>query len=263
MSDCALALKAMAGNDLLDSSQRKEGTLPQLPAELHAQAQGLKIGLIREALTEGNHTDINTQVQRAAAHLEASGAQVETCSLPELDRALAAYYVIAPAEASSNLARIDGLRFGPSSETDTLAALYRDNRSQGFGKEVKRRILMGTFCLSAGYTEATYRRALLQRSKLDQQLRRLFERYDALLLPTTPDIAPKLGAHMDPHQMMLGDIYTVLANLAGIPAISLPCGTSRGLPVGVQMMAATGEEALLLQLAMALEERIEFPGCPN
>ena len=259
VGDCALALRAMVGSDPLDSSQLSADHLTPIPAQLHADARGLRIGLIQEALSPDNHPDINAQMENCAALLQSSGAEVERCSLPDLDRSLAAYYVIAPAEASSNLARMDGLRFGPSVESSSLNQLYRRNRSQGFGREVKRRILMGTYCLSAGYIEGTYRRALQQQRQLRAQLEHLFEHYDALMLPTTPDVAPKLGAHADPHQMMLGDIYTVLANLAGIPALSLPCGTSRGLPVGVQLMAAHGHEGLLLSTARALEERLQAP----
>lgn len=262
VNDCALAFRAMMGEDPLDSSQTPGAAFPPIPTQLKGAEGGLRIGVIQEALTAGNHPDINACVMHAASLMEAEGALIQTCSLPELDRSLAAYYVIAPAEASSNLARIDGLRFGPCSEAQTLQDLYRHNRSSGFGREVKRRILMGTYCLSSGYADATYQRALAQRTRLRRHLQELFQEYDALILPTTPDIAPKLGAHADPHQMMLGDIYTVLANLAGIPAISIPCGSSRGLPVGVQMMASHGEEALLLQLAKTLEEKVEFQSLP-
>ena len=263
VEDCSLALRAMMGEDPLDSSQRPETDLIPLSGPVEEGAKDLRIGLISDALSEGNHPDINALVNHSAALLESAGAFVEPCSLPDLDRSLAAYYVIASAEASSNLARIDGLRFGPSTAADTLDELYRRNRSQGFGREVKRRILMGTFCLSAGYAHAIYQRALAQQARLQHKLGQLFERYDALVLPTTPDVAPPLGAHTDPHQMMLSDIYTVLANLAGLPAISIPCGLSRGLPVGVQLMASQGQESLLLQLAKTLENRLEFPRCPN
>ena len=263
VEDCSLALRAMMGADPLDSSQRPEAELGPISVHLLDRAKGLRVGLISDAISEGNHPDINALVEHSAELLEAAGALVEPCPLPNLDRSLAAYYVIASAEASSNLARIDGLRFGRSSDASTLHELYRNNRSQGFGREVKRRILMGTFCLSTGYAQASYRKALAQRARLQHDLSELFQRYDALLLPTTPDIAPPLGAHTDPHQMMLSDIYTVLANLAGIPAISIPCGLSRGLPVGVQIMASHGQESLLLHLATTLEARLEFPDCPN
>ncbi len=259
VADCEQAYLAMLGDDFLDETQNTSLSTNRPPQKTLSD---LRIGLLVEGLSPRNHPDINRHVERAAEILRDTGAEVKACHLPDLEQALAAYYVIAPAEASSNLSRFDGIRYGPSLNSKTLSGLYSTTRSSGFGAEVKRRILMGTFCLSAGYADAYYGRALGRQAALRAQLQALFVNFDALLLPTTPDVAPRLGEAEDPLKMMQADIYTVIANLAGIPAISVPTGLSRDLPVGVQFMANHGQEALLLSIAQEIEDKAGRLICP-
>ena len=190
--------------------------------------EGLRVGILAEGLSEDNAPDINDGILASADALKAAGALVEKVSIGSLHQALATYYILAPAEASSNLSRFDGIRYGPRQAHTDLDSLYTQNRTLGFGQEVKRRILMGTYCLSAGYYDAYYRKALLHQASLRDKLSKIFGSFDLILLPTAPDIAPKIGASTDPMKMKLSDIYTVLANLTGVPAISVPCGLSRG-----------------------------------
>jgi aspartyl-tRNA(Asn)/glutamyl-tRNA(Gln) amidotransferase subunit A len=252
VADTALALQAMAGHDPLDETASKEPTEDYLSFCTQG-VEGLRIGVLTQGLSDGNEPGVNACLAGAAQALRTAGASLSQVSLPELSGALAAYYVLAPAEASSNLSRFDGIRYGPRAPSQNLEDLYIETRSQGFGKEVQRRILLGTFCLSSGYYDAYYRRAKAFQLTLKIAINALFQQVDLLLLPTAPTTAPQLGAHKSSAEMVLEDIYTVCANLCGIPAISVPCGLSQGLPVGAQLMAPAFQEGRLLQAACAIE----------
>jgi aspartyl-tRNA(Asn)/glutamyl-tRNA(Gln) amidotransferase subunit A len=198
-------------------------------------------------------------VRAAVAALEGAGAKVREVSLPHAQYAIATYYLIATAEASSNLARYDGVRFGRRAEAATLGEMYRRTRSEGFGAEVKRRILLGTYVLSAGYYEAYYRKAMKVRTLLRRDFEQAFAGCDVLAGPTTPELAFRLGEKTgDPLRMYLSDIYTVSANLAGIPGLSLPCGFAEGLPVGLQLLGRPLDEATLLRAADAYQRRSDW-----
>ncbi len=255
VSDTALVLDVMAGQDNLDSTTIERdaaGYDLQQPTDL----SGLKIGIVKEYMGEGLHDDVRGTVESAIAALRTAGAEVHEVSLPTLPLALAVYYVLCPAEVSSNLSRYDGQRYGFSAEAVTnLDQSFKQSRSQGFGKEAKRRIMIGTYVLSSGYYDAYYKRAQIVRTKLINEFAAAFADYDLLVGPTAPDIAFKIGQNVDdPLQMYLTDIMTVAANLAGIPAISIPAGLSQGMPVGLQLMAAQREDKKLLAAASAAEE---------
>jgi aspartyl-tRNA(Asn)/glutamyl-tRNA(Gln) amidotransferase subunit A len=252
VKDVALAFQAIAGPDLLDETSNDRPPQTRL-FETQQRLDGLRIGILEEGLSDGNDNGVNACLQDAAQALKEAGASLSRVSLSSLSESLPAYYILAPSEASSNLSRFDGVRFGPRAPSKNIEEMYTESRTQGFGKEVQRRILMGTFCLSAGYYEAYYGRAKTFQSQLKTAVSRLFQQVDLLLLPTTPTTAPRLGAHSTPEAMYLSDIYTVCANLCGIPAISVPCGLSEGLPVGAQLMAPFFEEDRLFQAAGVIE----------
>ena len=217
----------------------------------------MKIALPREFFGKGLSAEVKRQVLHAAKLLEKEGAILTEVSIPSLDYALPAYYVISSAEASSNLARFDGVRYGRrTAEYADLEELYVKSRSEGFGAEVKRRILLGTYTLSAGYFDAYYKKALQVRTLVIRDMERVMQQCDVILGPVAPTTAYKLGEKTaSPLEMYLGDIYTVPVNIAGIPALSLPCGTDgRGLPVGVQLMGRAFSEPLLYRVGEALEK---------
>ena len=262
VADAALALAAIAGPDPRDS------TCSNRPAEDYANGlggglRGLRIGIPREFLeTQGLDPEVERSVRDAIKTLESLGASVKEISLPHSSYAVNAYYLIAPAEASSNLARFDGIRYGRSSpmSSDVVGA-YELSRSEGLGPEVKRRIMLGTYALSAGYYDAYYAKAVRVRTLIRRDFDDAFRDVDILAAPTSPTTAFRLGEHAkDPLSMYLSDIFTIPANLAGIPALSLPCGLSRsGLPIGLQLLGPAFSDALLLRVAAVLEKNRPFP----
>lgn len=259
VADNAMVLDAIVGHDRRDTTSVKRDYAP-MSRELHAGVRGLRIGLPREMFAEGLSDDVRKAVMNAAKTLESLGATVVEVSLPSLQYALPAYYVLSSAEASSNLARFDGVRYGHrAAEYADLEELYVKSRNEGFGAEVKRRILLGTYTLSAGYFDAYYKKALQVRTLVIRDFNRVFERCDCLLGPVAPTTAYKLGEKtMSPLEMYLGDIHTVPVNIAGIPALSMPCGMDRdGLPVGLQLMGKTFSEPTLYRVGQALEEALE------
>ena len=258
-ADCALVLEAIAGHDPRDSTSLPEPA-PALRAALTGDVSGLVIGLPREFFAAGGPAPaVAERVREAIAELERAGAKTREVSLPHAPYAIATYYLIATAEASSNLARYDGVRFGRRAEAATLGEMYRRTRSQGFGPEVKRRILLGTYVLSAGYYDAYYRKAQKVRTLLRRDFEAAFAGCDVIAGPTTPETAFRLGERTeDPLRMYLSDVYTVSANLAGIPGISLPCGFADGLPVGLQLLGRPLDEATLLRVADAYQRRTDW-----
>ncbi len=254
-ADCATLLDVISGHDPKDSTSLPEPALTTASA-LTGDVSGLTIGLPREYFeTEGADPALLEKVRVAAGMLEAQGAKLVEVDLPHARYAVAAYYLIATAEASSNLARFDGVRYGRRAEgAANLKELYERTRSEGFGAEVKRRILLGTYVLSAGYYEAYYRKAQKIRTLLRQDFDAAFAGCDVLLTPTTPETAFRLGDKTeDPLTMYLSDIYTVSANLAGLPGVSLPCGLVEGLPVGLQVLGRPMEDAAVLRVADAYQ----------
>lgn len=255
VEDAAMVLTAISGHDPLDSTSALQET-PDFCSTLHRGISGMRIALPAEFMDQGIAPAIRQAVEQAAAHCQKLGATVDTIEMPSLKNALPAYYVISSAEASSNLARFDGVRYGSRAQNfDSMEELYQNTRSEFFGPEVKRRIMLGTFALSAGYYDAYYKKALQVRTVLMQDFERLFQKYDLLLSPTTPATAWTLGQKSNPMELYLGDICTVPANIAGLPALSLPWGTDEaGMPIGLQLTGKAFDEAALLQAAYALEQ---------
>ena len=259
VADNALVLDAIAGHDRRDTTSVRRDYAP-MNRELTAGVKGLRIGLPQEMFAEGLSSDVRKAVMHAAKTLEELGATVVEVSLPSLRYALPAYYVLSSAEASSNLARFDGVRYSHrAAEYADLEELYVKSRSEGFGAEVKRRILLGTYALSAGYFDAYYKKALQVRTLVIRDFGSVFERCDCLLGPVAPTTAYKLGEKtMSPLEMYLGDIHTVPVNIAGIPALSMPCGLDQdGLPVGLQLMGQAFSEPMLYRVGQALEDALE------
>lgn len=256
VDDLAAALEVMAGQDPLDSTtiDRKQSTYTDLPTDI----RGKKIGVVKEYMEEGIAEDVRSCVLKAIDALKKAGAEITEVSLPTLRHSLAAYYIIVPAEISSNLSRYDGQRYGYSNpEAQNLEESFTGTRATGFGSEAKRRIMVGTYVLSSGYYDAYYRKAQTVRTKLINEFKAAFNGVDFLLGPTTPTTAFKRGEKTDdPLQMYLSDIATVGISLAGIPAISIPAGHSaeNDLPVGLQLMAGYGNDRELLGMAKATEE---------
>ena len=260
--DCAAVLDAIRGHDERDSTSCP-GPYPSLLQGLDGDLRGLRVGLPEACFASPLSDRVRKCVLEAAEGLEARGAVVEYCALPELEQAVAAYYVLACAQASSDLGRYDGVRFGLGAQRgQKLEERMTDSRSRGFGQEVKRRILLGTYVLSRGYYDRYYKKAQLAQERLKGAFGRLFERYDLLLTPVMPDVAPALGTSLgDPARMYLSDIYTVCANLTGLPALSMPCGLVDGLPVGAQLMAPAMGESLLLNAAYAWQQDTQWHRC--
>ena len=248
--DAALVLEAMAGFDPLDSTS-VERPVESYAARLAAPISGLRIGLPREYFADGLEPATRSAIEAAVEALRGLGAKTREISLPHVSLSVPTYYVVAPAEASSNLARFDGVRYGHRSEhARSLEELYKASRAEGFGPEVQRRIMIGTYVLSHGYYDAYYLQAQKVRRLIAQDFERAFTEVDVILGPTTQGACFALGSKCDdPVAMYLNDIYTIAANLAGIPALSAPCGFVEGLPVGLQLMAPAFEEARLLQVS--------------
>jgi aspartyl-tRNA(Asn)/glutamyl-tRNA(Gln) amidotransferase subunit A len=256
VADCALLLRAIAGHDPLDSTSA-DLPVPDYAAELEKPVRGLKLGVPREYFGEGLDGEVHAAVEAAIEKMKRAGCEVVPVSLPHTEYAVPAYYVVATAEASSNLARYDAVRYGARAPgAATLSEMYRRSRSAGFGAEVKRRILLGTYVLSAGYYDAYYLKAQKVRSLVARDFQQAFAQVDAIVTPTTPTPAFKLGEKTDdPLAMYLADVYTVTANLAGIPGISVPCGkSSGGLPIGLQVLGKHFDEATVLRLGHAYEQ---------
>ena len=249
--DLAYILQVIAGLDPKDSTSADE-PVPDYPALIDKPIKGMKIGLPQEYFAEGLDPEIKQSVLSLADQLKTAGAEVQTISLPMTKYAIAAYYIIATAEASSNLARYDGVRYGyRAAQAEDLNEMYQNTRSEGFGEEVKRRILLGTYVLSAGYYDAYYKKAMQVRRLIQNEMMDALKEFDALITPTTPTTAFKLGEKIeDPLTMYLMDIYTVTANLAGICALNVPAGQhSNGLPFGLQIMSGAFREETLFRLA--------------
>jgi aspartyl-tRNA(Asn)/glutamyl-tRNA(Gln) amidotransferase subunit A len=258
--DCAWLLELIAGPDPRDATSLAE-PVPDLRGALSGDVSGLVVGLPREYFVEeGVDGEVLARVHGAARELERAGAKTREVSLPRTPFAIATYYLIATAEASSNLARYDGVRYGRRARgAGSLGEMYRRTRSEGFGAEVKRRILLGTWALSAGYYDAYYRKAMQVRTLLRRDFEAALGACDVLLTPTTPEVAFRLGEKSsDPLRMYLSDVHTVSANLAGLPGISLPCGFAQGMPVGLQLLGRAADEATLLRVADAYQRRSDW-----
>jgi aspartyl-tRNA(Asn)/glutamyl-tRNA(Gln) amidotransferase subunit A len=264
VGDAARLFAVVAGHDRMDSTSIPQD-VPDVLTGLEAGVEGLRVGLITDTLGEGVDPSVAARVREAAALLDKLGARVVDVSLPHARYGIAAYYLIAPSEASSNLARYDGVRYGLRRDGDTAEQMMAATRSAGFGPEVVRRIMIGTYALSAGYYDAYYVSAQRVRTLIVRDYEQAFARCDVLLSPTAPSTAFEIGAKIDdPLAMYLNDIFTVPANLAGTPALSLPGGLDdRGLPVGVQLVAPLLGEAVLFRAARALEIEVAFDPVPR
>jgi aspartyl-tRNA(Asn)/glutamyl-tRNA(Gln) amidotransferase subunit A len=262
--DIALLLGVLAGRDARDSTSSPV-PVPDYAAELNMPVRGLRLGIPQEFFGEGLDPEVKLAIEAAIRNAHSLGCELMDVSLPNTRYAIADYYIIAPAEASSNLARYDGVRYGERiSAPKDLSDMYKRTRSDGFGAEVKRRIMIGTYALSSGYYEAYYGRAMKVRTLIKRDYDRAFEKVDALISPVSPTAAFRIGEKIsDPLSMYLSDIYTVTANLAGIPALSLPCGfTSAGLPVGLQVLANQFQESVLLRFADAYAQSFPLAAPP-
>jgi len=256
VKDAAIMLEVIAGRDPMDSTSA-DVPVASYATECGRDVKGLRIGIPKEYFGEGLDPEIRAAIESRIDALRAAGCEIVNVSLPHTEYAIPVYYIVATAEASANLARFDGVRYtSRSTQVKTLADMYRRSRDEGFGAEVKRRILLGTYVLSAGYYDAYYRKAQQVRTLLTRDFQNAFTTVDAVITPVTPTPAFKLGEKTgDPMEMYLSDIYTVTANLVGVPGISLPCGTNReGLPLGIQILGKHFDEATVLRLAHAVEQ---------
>lgn len=260
VKDCALILNAIAGHDPKDSTSVNQA-VPDYTQSLTGNIKGIKIGVPKEYFVKGMDAEIEASVRSAIKLYESMGATCEEVSLPHSEYAVPTYYILAPAEASSNLARYDGVRYGyRAQDPKDLIDMYTRSRSEGFGPEVKRRIMLGTYVLSSGYYDAYYLKAQKVRTLIQNDFLKAFEKFDVLLTPVTPNPAFKLGEKTDdPLQMYLSDIFTINVNLAGLPGMSLPCGfTKSGLPIGMQLIAKPFAEEKIFQAAYAYEQNTEW-----
>lgn len=263
VSDCAAILEAISSHDLKDSTSMVR-TDCDFTSALKDDVKGMKIGIPSSYFGEGLDEEVRAAILKAADILKEKGAIVETFDLDLVDYAIPAYYVIASAEASSNLSRFDGIKYGyRTKEYDGLHNMYKKTRSEGFGPEVKRRIMLGSFVLSSGYYDAYYLKALRTKALIKKEFDKAFAKYDLILAPASPDTAPKLGASLsDPLKMYLGDIYTISVNLAGLPGMTVPCGMdSKGLPIGMQLIGDCFKEKNIIRAGYAFEctRKYEMP----
>jgi aspartyl-tRNA(Asn)/glutamyl-tRNA(Gln) amidotransferase subunit A len=256
VNDAALILRTIAGRDPMDSTSA-DLPVPDYVADLDRPIQGLRLGVAKEYFGEGLDPEVRSAVENTIQKLASLGCEVIPVSLPHTEYAIPTYYLVATAEASANLARFDGVRYGHrTANARSLSEMYRRSRDEGFGAEVKRRIMLGTYALSAGYYDAYYLKAQRVRTLLTRDFEEAFQKVDAIITPTSPTAAFKLGEKADdPLAMYLADIYTVTADLVGIPGISIPCGeTKEGLPIGVQILGRHFEESTILRLAHSYEQ---------
>lgn len=263
VSDCAAILEAISSHDLKDSTSMAR-TDCDFTSALKDDVKGMKIGIPSSYFGEGLDEEVRAAILKAADILKEKGAIVETFDLGLVDYAIPAYYVIASAEASSNLSRFDGIKYGYRTKAyEGLHNMYKKTRSEGFGPEVKRRIMLGSFVLSSGYYDAYYLKALRTKALIKKEFDKAFAKYDLILAPASPDTAPKLGASLsDPLKMYLGDIYTISVNLAGLPGMTVPCGMdSKGLPIGMQLIGDCFKEKNIIRAGYAFEctRKYEMP----
>jgi aspartyl-tRNA(Asn)/glutamyl-tRNA(Gln) amidotransferase subunit A len=257
--DAALMMNVISGHDGRDSTSAKQD-VPDFQDGLDKPLTGLKIGVCKEHFDEGLDAEVESTVREAISTLEGMGAVISEVQFPHTSSAVATYYVVAPCEASSNLARFDGVRYTTRAAADDLEQMYAKTRAECFGEEVKRRVMLGTYALSSGYYDAYYLKASKVRRMIKQDYDNAFEQVDLIIGPTTPSLAFKMGEHTQNQlAMYLADIYTVSANLAGIPAISIPCGISKsGLPIGLQLQARSFDEATLLNAAHQFQQQTDW-----
>ena len=253
--DIALIMEVISGHDPRDSTSSKR-EVPKFTQELGKNIKGLRVGIVREFMEDGVEEGVKRAFEGFLKDMEKEGAYIEEISLPHVKYAIPCYYIIAPSEASSNLARYDGVRFGYRTEKyQDLIDMYSKTRDEGFGPEVKRRILLGTFALSAGYYDAYYLKAMRVRRLITQDFEKAFERVDLIATPTSPTVAFRFGEKTDdPIAMYLSDVFTVSVNLAGLPGISIPIGMSNNLPVGGQLIGKAFDEASLLRVSYWWEQ---------
>ena len=259
VSDCAAILEAISSHDLKDSTSMAR-TDCDFTSALKDDVKGMKIGIPSSYFGEGLDEEVKAAILKAADILKEKGAVVETFDLGLVDYAIPAYYVIASAEASSNLSRFDGVKYGyRTKEYEGLHNMYKKTRSEGFGPEVKRRIMLGSFVLSSGYYDAYYLKALRTKALIKKEFDKAFAKYDLILAPASPDTAPLLGSSLsDPLKMYLGDIYTISVNLAGLPGMTVPCGLdSKGLPIGMQLIGDCFKEKTLIRAAYTYEQSVK------
>ncbi|MDP1598334.1 Asp-tRNA(Asn)/Glu-tRNA(Gln) amidotransferase subunit GatA [Phenylobacterium sp.] len=263
VEDAAILLKSMSGHDAKDSTSL-DIDVPDFPSFVGKSVKGLRVGIPKEYRVDGMPAEIEKLWEQGIAWLKEAGCEIVEVSLPHTKYALPAYYIVAPAEASSNLARYDGMRFGLREEGANLTETYENTRAAGFGPEVKRRILIGTYVLSAGYYDAYYLKALKVRRRIADDFDQAFEKVDALLTPTAPSAAFGLGENADdPVAMYLNDIFTVTVNLAGLPGMSIPAGVDvNGLPLGLQLIGKALDEGTLFSLGGAIEKAADFKAKP-
>jgi len=259
VEDAAILAGIISGYDPKDSTSINKD-VPDYTKSLNGDIKGLKIGIPKEYFVQGMDPEVKSIIEEAINKLKSLGADSKQVSLPHTEYAVPVYYIIATAEASSNLARFDGVQYGYRAKSDNLIDMYKQTRAEGFGEEAKRRILLGTFALSHGYYDAYYLRALKVRTLIKQDFDRVFGDFDCIVTPTCPTAAFKIGEKtQDPLKMYLSDIYTISVNLAGIPAISIPCGfTKAGLPIGLQIMAKPFDEEMLFRVAHAFEQSTDW-----
>lgn len=255
--DNAIVFNAISGFDKQDSTSANIET-PDFTKSLGESVAGLKIGLVKELMGDGIDPEIKQKILSAAQALEKQGAKIVEVEMPSFKHALSVYYLVATAEASANLSRFDGVRFGHrAKEAEDIYTMFKKSRSQGFGPEVKRRIMLGTYALSSGYYDAYYLKAQKVRTLIKQDFAKAYQKCDVLFTPTTPTVAFKFGEKTnDPLSMYLSDIATIPINLAGVPALAMPCGTSKGLPVGLQIIGREFDEATIFKAAFAVEQSL-------
>lgn len=258
VEDCAHVMNVISGHDIKDSTSINQAA-PDYTKALVNDVKGLKIGLPKEYFVSGMNSEVQKSVYKAIDQLVALGAECKEISMPHTEYALSAYYLVAPAEASSNLARFDGVGFGHRGEGDDIVKMYKRTRSEGFGPEVKRRIMLGTYALSSGYYDAYYLKALKVRTLIKRDFDKAFEDVDVLITPVVPTPAFRVGEKVnDPLSMYLEDICTIPINMAGVPAISLPCGMTGGLPIGLQIIGKPLGEETILRTAYTFEQHNDY-----
>jgi aspartyl-tRNA(Asn)/glutamyl-tRNA(Gln) amidotransferase subunit A len=259
VEDCALVLQAIAGHDPSDSTSIS-APVPNYAAGLTGDIKGMRLALPKEYFVEGIEPGVEKAVRTAVAKMQELGAIVDEVSMPYTKYALSTYYIIAPAEASANLARYDGVKYGASERAaENMWDTFYKTRGKGFGREVKRRIMIGTYVLSSGYYDAFYLKAQKVRTLIKADFDKVFENFDAVISPTSPNVAFKLGAKLaDPLTMYLNDVLTIPVNMAGLPGISIPCGFSENLPVGLQIIGPALGEEVILKVAHSYEQATEW-----